>query len=84
MTGFYVHELGAAITREDVKNKAINLITPANPNFKGSNMWLKCFLNRHHLTLRKLDEKSKVQQEINEELSLKFIKAMRDTVKNLK
>jgi len=31
-------ELGAAITREDVKNKAINLITPTNPNFKGSDM----------------------------------------------
>ena len=77
-------DLGVLVTRANIKDKAKELIAPNNPSFKASDCWLSCFLQRHHLSLRKLNEKSEVQQGLYQELSAKFVLAMKDIIKKNK
>ena len=77
-------EMGYILTRELVKEKALELIGADDPDFKASDGWLDAFLKRHNLSLRKLNDKSKVQTAHLEELSDKFQQAVRQTIKKYK
>jgi len=74
-------ELGFVITRQIIKEKAKKLINPSYPDFKASDSWLDCFMDRHNLSLRKNNEKSHTQLEVSQELCEKFIRSMKDTIK---
>ena len=74
-------EVGYILTREAIVEKAKELILPTCPNFKASDPWLKCFLNRHNFSLRKLNEKSQGELIQLEELSNKLKLATKQTIK---
>ena len=61
--------MGIALTPYDIKSKALELIAPENPNFKASDSWLEAFLNRHHLSVRQMNTKDRVQEDENLEIA---------------
>jgi len=65
-------DLGYVLTRDCIKQKALEVIKKENPNFKGSDSWLYCFLSRYNFSLRKLNEKSPFQCEELKDISDKF------------
>jgi len=69
-------DIGLLLTRDLIQEKAREMITPTKKGFVASDSWLDCFLRRFHLFLRKMNEKSIAQNEINEELSRKFVLSM--------
>ena len=77
-------DLGLHITRENIQQKARELIQPQNPSFKASDSWLACFLSRHLLTLRKLNEKCSLQQTETDEICTKFVNSMNNFIKKEK
>jgi len=77
-------ELGYILTRELIKEKALELIQGKHPSFRASDSWLGCFLNRHHLSLRKLNEKIAQQKEHLDPISEKFKRAIQNTIKKQK
>lgn len=56
-------DLGFIITRENIQNKALELIQPSTPQFRASDSCLSCFLNRNCFSSRKLNEKSLMQKD---------------------
>ena len=39
------------VLRREIKQKALELITPHDPNFRASQGWISRFLDRHHINL---------------------------------
>ena len=52
-------EIGYVLTRDIIMTKAKEIINPSCPDFKASDPWLKCFLQRHNMSVRKLNKKAK-------------------------
>lgn len=77
-------ELGYILDREEIKDKAKELILDQNKEFKASDPWLDCFLRRHNLSLRKLNEKSKQQVDYLENLSTKLKNSAKELIKTFK
>ena len=73
-------DLGYLVTRELIKTKAKEMISNLNPDFKASDSWLQCFLDRNNISLRKLTEKSKLQMEQYQTISRKFRAHIRDKI----
>lgn len=60
------------------------MITEYNPQFKGSDAWLQCFLDRNNLSLRKPNEKPTIQTEQYKIIAEKFRLHIKDTIKKYK
>lgn len=73
-------DLGVPFSRADIKAKAMQLITPHNPNFKASDSWLDRFFDRNHLSLRCNNSSSQDQQAEYAEIAAKFSLAMRKII----
>lgn len=73
-------DLGYIITRENIREKALEMIKPTDEDFKASDKWLDLFLKRHMFSLRKLNEKAKFQTDKYTELSEKSKIAARETI----
>jgi len=67
------HELGILITLRTLKKKAISLITPHSPNFKGSYPWVKKFLQRRGLSFKCTTTKIKKDKEEEKEIQEAFL-----------
>ena len=70
-------DMGVALTRTDIKNKAIEFI---EPNFKGTDGLLDAFLERHHLSLRKPNSRASVQDEYAD-IALKFQRSIGEMIR---
>lgn len=77
-------DVGYIMTREAITDKAKELITDSNPEFKASDPWLQAFLNRHHLSLRKLNEKTPLEVEQLAALAEKVKNGVKDQIKKFK
>ena len=64
-------DLGYIITREVIKEKALEIIKPTTPQFKAFDPWLQAFINRHYFSFRKLNDKPKYLLERLENLLLR-------------
>jgi len=60
--------------------KTIELISPHNYQFKGTDAWLQCFIERNNLSLRKPNEKSTIQIEQFKIISEKFKRHVKETI----
>ena len=74
-------ELGYILTRQCVKEKALELIQPCNQSFKASDCWLDCFLSRYHFSLRALNEKPKHQLDHLATVSAKLKQIVKEQIK---
>jgi len=74
-------DLGYILTRESIRERAIELIKPTNPEFKASEGWLLHFLERHNFSFRKLNGKSAIQSSQFDDLATKLRNAVQDVIK---
>ena len=77
-------DLGFLLTRNVIKQKAIEIIQPSKSDFKGSDSWLSCFMTRYNLSFRKINNKISNQEEDLQDISDKFRYHIRETIKKTK
>ena len=74
-------DLGYILTRESIREKGLELIKDENVDFKASDSWLDRFLERHHISLRKLNQQTPIQNEHLTEIASKFKRVVKDEIK---
>ena len=74
-------QLGIALSRKDIRDKALENIQPSTPQFKATEGWLDCFLSRYDLSLRKVNSRCTQQDQEYQELADKFAQDMKQIIR---
>jgi len=77
-------DLGYVLTKELIREKALEMIIKENAKFKCSDSWMEGFFERHHFSLRKLNQQAPAINEHLTEISQKFCRVVREEIKKYK
>ena len=68
-------ECNVPVSKQSIRMKALTKIKPIQPEFKASEGWVQCFLQRHNLVLR---QRTSIAQELPANLEEKVVRFRQD------